>query len=177
MCGMDNLKLDIKALPEGDSAVAASLGSDFFAAAGGSEITQGDVHVDVSIRKTDHFSDVVFHAVGTVEIPCDRCLDPMEHSVDVTQHLTVKFGCEYSETDDLITVTDDNPVLDLSWLVYEGIILSLPVKHVHAPGKCNRAMIQLLSEYSATRSDDAAGQQQETDPRWNALEELKKRFH
>ena len=177
MCGMDNLKLDIKALPEGESAVAASLGSSFFTSVEGSEITQGDVHVDVSIRKTDHFSDVTFHAVGTVEIPCDRCLDPMEQPVDTLQHLTVKLGSEYSETDDLITVSDDDPVLDLSWLVYEAVILSLPVKHVHAPGKCNRAMIQLLSEHSATRSDDTAGQQQDTDPRWSALEELKQRFH
>ncbi|TGX82384.1 DUF177 domain-containing protein [Palleniella muris] len=177
MCGIDNLKLDIKLLPEGDSAVTASLGGEFFSAIEGSEITQGDVRVDVSIRKTIHFSDVTFHAIGTVEIPCDRCLDPMEQPIDAMQHLTVKFGSEYSETDDLITVTEENPVLDLSWLVYEAVILSLPVKHVHAPGKCNRAMIQLLEEHSATRSDDTAEELQETDPRWSALEELKKRFN
>ncbi|MCM1080083.1 MAG: DUF177 domain-containing protein [Bacteroidales bacterium] len=177
MCGIDNLRLDIKALPEGDSAVTVRLGGDFFSAMEASDITQGDVRVDVSIRKTAHFSDVTFRAIGTVEIPCDRCLDPMEQPVDARQHLTVKFGSEYSEDDDLITVTEDNSVLDLSWLVCEAVILSLPVKHVHAPGKCNRAMIQLLSEHSATRSDDTAGEQQETDPRWSALEELKQRFN
>lgn len=177
MCGIDNLKLDIKLLPEGDSAVTVSLGKEFFSAIEDSEITQGDVRVDVSIRKTIHFSDVTFRAIGTVEIPCDRCLDPMEQPIDAEQHLTVKFGSEYSEMDDLITVTEEDPVLDLSWLVYEAVILNLPVKHVHAPGKCNRAMIQLLKEHSATRSDDTAEEQQETDPRWSALEELKKRFN
>lgn len=30
MCGIDNLKLDMKSLPEGESAVAVSLGNDFF---------------------------------------------------------------------------------------------------------------------------------------------------
>lgn len=38
-------------------------------------------------------------------------------------------------------------------------------------------MIQLLSEHSATRSDDTAEELQEIDPRWSALQELKQRFN
>lgn len=172
MCSIDNLNIDIQTLVEGESAVAASLGDDFFADIEGSEIIQGDVHVDVSIRKTIHFSDIRFHATGNVVIPCDRCLDPMDHTVDVEHQLTVKIGSEYSEDDDLITVTEDDSVIDLAWFVYESIVLSLPVKHVHAPGKCNPAMINLLNEHSATRSDDTE-ESQEIDPRWSALLKLK----
>lgn len=172
MCSTDNLKIDFDTLKEGESVVAVTLGSDFFSSIEGSEITQGDVHVDVSIRKTIHFSDVRFHATGTVEVPCDRCLDPMDLQVDVEQLLTVKIGSEYSEDDDLITLAEDDSVLDLSWFVYESIVLNLPVKHVHAPGKCNPAMINMLNEHSATRSDDTA-EKTEIDPRWSALAQLK----
>lgn len=172
MCSIDNLKIDIDALSEGESAMAVSLGGDFFNSFEGSEMTQGDVHVDVSIRKTIHFSDVRFHATGTVEVPCHRCLDPMDVHVDTGMQLTVKIGSEYSEEDELIILAEDDPVLDLSWFVYESIMLSLPVKHVHAPGKCNPAMINMLNEHSVTRSDDTAASES-IDPRWSKLAQLK----
>lgn len=171
MCSIEDLKIDIKSLIEGESTVAASFGDDYFMSLESEEIMRGDVHVDVSIRKTIHFSDISFHATGIVQIPCDRCLDPMDHPVDVSHRLTVKLGNERSEDDDLIVVTDDDPVVDLAWVVYETIVLNLPVKHVHAPGKCNPAMINVLSEHSATRSDDEA-ETKTVDPRWSALAKL-----
>lgn len=172
MCSIDNLKIDMQSLPEGESAVALSLGSDFFDTIEGTEITQGDVHVDVSIRKTIHFSEVRFHATGTVEVPCHRCLDPMDVNVDTGMMLTVKIGTEYSEEDELIVLAENDQILDLSWFVYESIMLSLPVKHVHAPGKCNPAMINVLNQHSATRSDDETDEEP-IDPRWSALLKLK----
>ncbi len=172
MCSSDNLKIDFHTLPEGDATVTVGLGGDFFASIEESEISQGDVHVDLSIRKTIHFSDVEIHTTGTVQIICDRCLDPMDQTIDAEQRLTVKFGDERTEEDDIIILTEDDSVVDLSWYVYESIILSLPVKHVHAPGKCNPAMIKMLNEHSATRSDDTA-EPQEIDPRWAKLAELK----
>jgi uncharacterized metal-binding protein YceD (DUF177 family) len=52
-------------------------------------------------------------------------------------------------------------------------VLAIPIKHVHAPGKCNDAMTKKLEELSATRSgdEDAA----DTDPRWAMLEQLKQK--
>lgn len=172
MCSTKNLEIDFHTLPEGETAVAYSLGEAFFASIEDSEISQGDVHVDVSIRKTIHFSELMFQTTGTVQIVCDRCLDPMDQTIDAEQRLTVRFGSERTEEDDIITVTEEDSVVDLSWYVYESIILSLPVKHVHAPGKCNPAMIKMLNEHSATRSDDTA-ETQTIDPRWAKLAELK----
>lgn len=172
MCSNNNLRIDFKALKEGEKTISATLGDDFFASIEGSEITQGDMHVDVSIRKTTHFSDVRLHTTGIVVIPCDRCLDPMEQEVEAEQRLTVKLGDEYIEEDELITLDENHPVLDLSWFVYESIILNLPVKHVHAPGKCNPAMINILNENSAARSDEKEGEK-EIDPRWSKLAGLK----
>jgi len=43
---------------------------------------------------------------------------------------------------------------------------------VHAPGKCNPAMVRALEEYSAARSGEE--DEQAMDPRWEALLKLKK---
>ena len=99
----------------------------------------------------------------------------MEQPVATDCRFTIKFSEEESEDDELLTVSEDDGVLDLSWLLYEQIALAIPIKHVHAPGKCNVAMTQKLSELSAARSsdeeDDAAGK--DIDPRWSALKNLK----
>ena len=91
--------------------------------------------------------------------------------MDVSHLLAVKYGTERSEDDDIIIITEEEPMVDMAWCVYESIVLSLPVKHVHAPGKCNPAMINMLNEHSATRSDDTA-EEEAIDPRWSALKDL-----
>lgn len=169
---IDKFKIDLKALEEGDNTMGFDFGDEYFMALEDAEIKRGDMHVDMSIRKTTRFFDVRYHIAGTVEVECDRCLDPMDQSVEADQQVTVKLGSEYSEDDDMIIVDEDEQLLDLSWHVYETIVLNLPVKHVHAPGKCNPAMINILDEYSATRSDDTEDEQP-IDPRWSKLAQLK----
>ena len=84
----------------------------------------------------------------------------------------MRFGHEYSEEDDLIIVPEDDESFDISWFLYEFIQLNIPIKHVHAPGKCNPAMIKMLEEHSVTRSDGRE-EEQIVDPRWSKLTELK----
>ena len=94
----------------------------------------------------------------------------MQQAIDTDNRLLVRLGAETNMDDDeLITVSEDQGVLDLSWFIYEFIMLAIPIKHVHAPGKCNRVMTQKLEELSAARSSDEA---KEIDPRWSALEKL-----
>ena len=95
----------------------------------------------------------------------------MEQPIEAHERLTAKFGEDYSEEDNLVTVAEDEGILDVTWYVYECIALAIPIKHVHAPGKCNPAMIRVLDEHSAARSGE--GQQETVDPRWAALEQLK----
>ena len=108
-----------------------------------------------------------------VLVPCDICLELMEQPIETTQRLEVRLGTENSEEDDLVTVAEDEGILDVAWLIYELTALAIPVRHVHAPGKCNPAMIRVLEEHSAVRSGE--GDEKATDPRWAALEQLKKK--
>ena len=86
--------------------------------------------------------------------------------------LTARIGEEYSEDEDIITVGKEEPLLDISWFVYEFIALSIPIRHVHAPGKCNPAMIKVLEEHSAARSAEGDAEEP-VDSRWSELEKLK----
>ena len=172
MCDLESLKIDLKGLAGSDACFDYSLGDEYFEAIGVEEVKKGDVKVRLEVHKvTDRYFELSFHIEGRVAVVCDRCLDEMPQEVRADSRLCAKFGEEYSDDDDLVTVSENEGVLDVAWFVYEFIVLNLPVKHVHAPGKCNRAMLDKLEELSATRSSD--GQEEAVDPRWSGLEKLK----
>ena len=171
---LETLKIDLKGLNEGVNYLEFDLDDTYFKAIDAPEVSQGKVRVLLDITRTGNdFFTLDFHETGVVMVPCDICLDPMEQSIETTQRLEVKLGTENSEEDDLVMVAEDEGILDITWYLYEFIVLAIPIKHVHAPGKCNPAMIRTLEEYSATRSGQE-GNETPMDPRWEALLKLKK---
>ena len=173
MCSLEQFKVDLKALTKGETPLAWELDDHFFTSLDGAQLQQGSLHVSGSIRKATGFYELSLQSVGTVVVVCDRCLEPMSQPIEADLRLTVKLGEAYSEDDDVITVDESRPVLDLSWLIYESIALAVPIQHVHQPGDCNDAMMRKLKELSAARSSDADATD-DVDPRWSALLKLKR---
>ena len=172
MCSIESFKIDLKALPQGITSYEYKLNDDFFKAIDAPGVQRGELSSSLSVNRTDDFYELNFHTVGTIHIPCDICLEDMEQSIATDDRLIVKFGDEYSEDDDMVTVAEDEGILDVSWIIYEFIELNIPIKHVHAPGKCNPAMIDVLNEHSAARSGEE--NEDAIDPRWATLLKLKK---
>ena len=172
MCGLESYKIDLKGVKDETTRLDFDLDDDFFGALDGSQLEHGALHVSVSIRKMAGFFELLFHTEGSVVVTCDRCLDDMDQPIETDNKLMVKLGDTYSEDDDTVTIDENEGMLDLSWFIYEFIMLAIPIKHVHAPGKCNSAMTQKLAELSgAVRSSEEAAEV--TDPRWEALKKLK----
>lgn len=175
MFSLETLRLDLKALKEDSFENNWVLGDDYFEALEDADIQSGNVRVSVSLQKAENYFDMEINVEGFVIVTCDRCLDDMEQSIKSDNRFIVKLGIENSEDDDTITVEENEGILDLSWIIYESIALSVPIKHVHAPGKCNTAMTEKLDELSATRSGDEADKEA-IDPRWSKLSELKEKL-
>ena len=172
MSNIESFKIDLKALPQGLTNLEFKLDNEYFEAIDAPDVQRGELQSCLSINRTDDFFELNFHTVGVVHIPCDICLDDMDQNIESDDRLTVKFGEDYSEDDDLVTVAENEGILDVSWFIYEFIDLNIPIKHVHAPGKCNPAMIEKLNEHSAARSGEE--EEETVDPRWAALLKLKK---
>lgn len=169
---LETLKIDLGAVKDGTSSYTFRLDNDYFAGIEGSEVSGGNVCVNIEVTRVNDTSFLVdIQGKGTVVVPCDVCLDPLDQAIEVNEHLDVKLGKENSEEDNLVTVAEDEGILDVSWLLYEFIALEIPTKHVHAPGKCNSAMVRALQEYSAARSGEE--DEKPIDPRWEALLKLK----
>ena len=172
MYSLEPFKIDLNGLKEGVTTFGYDLDDAYFEAVEAPEVRRGRVRVDLTVSRAASVFRLDFHIGGTVHVPCDLCLDDMEQEVAADNSLTARLGEEYSEDDDLITVGRDEGLLDVSWFIYEFIALGIPIKHVHAPGKCNPAMIKVLEEHSAARSSDG-GEGGAVDSRWSELEKLK----
>ena len=171
MCSLETYKIDLKGLMEDERVLDFDLNDDFFQSLDGSQLEHGTLHVSVSIRKMTGFFELHFLTKGFVTVSCDRCLDDMEQPIEADNVLTVKLGDAYSDDDDTVTIDENEGILDLSWFIYEFIMLAIPIKHVHAPGKCNPAMSKVLEELSTDRSSDEESSQP-IDPRWSKLAEI-----
>lgn len=129
------------------------------------------------------------HSVGTVAVPCDRCLADVELRIDTTDEFVAKLGEEYSDDGDCVVVPENDGMLDLSLLIYEFIVLSMPYQRVHQPGDCDEAVMNVMKEHQVARSnqeeeagtidsDPDADADEEgddavvVDARWDALKKL-----
>ena len=172
-------KLPLKSMPEGTHEYEYHLDKVFF-----KNMESEDVHG----------ADLTFNIEGTVTLICDRCLDDLEMPIDTTYHISVKYGEEYNdESDDLLIIPESDNYLNTAYMIYDTVVLSIPIKHVHPMGKCNRQMSAMLKKHRATErgtaDEDAeleetlieemdsmesadTAQEPATDPRWDALRKL-----
>lgn len=171
MCSLQTFKIDLKALRQGMNKMQIKLDNEYFKAVEAPDIHGGDLIAEISILRAGEVFEMNFHIEGIIHIPCNLCLDDMEQPVNTENKIVAKFGEDYSEDDDFVTVAEDEGILDVSGIIYEFIVLNIPIRHVHAPGKCDLAMIRLLQEHTAVRSSEE--DEQTMDPRWAALKNLK----
>lgn len=163
MSNLESLKIDLKELKEGVTTLDFILDDTFFDSIDATEIKCGKVDAALSIRKTENYFQFVANLKGLVVIPCDRCLDDMEQQIETTDEMSV--------------VEDDTEdgVVDISWWLYENMVLNIPIQHVHDTGKCNVAMLKVLEEHSATRS--SGGNENNVNPMWAKLQGLKEKLN
>lgn len=179
-------KIELKNMTENSADYEFSLTNQFFADIDAPEIQKGKLQVQLNVRKTMGVYVLTFHIEGSVIVPCDRCLDDMELAVATDDTLKVKLGETFSDEDDMVIVPEEDGYINVAWFMYEFIALSLPMKHVHAPGKCNKSMMGALNKHLRTSSDeeetddfgldeevgDESSEAREIDPRWNELKKI-----
>lgn len=153
--GVHSFKFDIK--------------DDFFADLDYSEVKQAAVTVDLEVLREELMMTLKFQLEGKVLVPCDRCADEFFIPIQSEQVFYIKFGAEgVEESDDVVVVPAEEHAYDIRSLIYEYIILSIPIHRVHPEGECNPQVLALLSHDEEPSDEEIA-----TDPRWAALKDIK----
>ncbi|MEI6138974.1 MAG: DUF177 domain-containing protein [Mariniphaga sp.] len=146
----------------------------FFAAFEESEIKIGNVNFQVELEKRTTYLRLVFVHDGEVELICDRCLDTYSQSINGRNVMLVKFSeTESDDGDEVIYIHPGKHQVDVSKLIYEFIVLSIPIRRVHPEDQdgnslCDPEMLEKLEEHITLDESE----NEPMDPRWNDLKKI-----
>lgn len=181
----DTYKIDLKSMQVDSASCKYELDNQFFIDIDSPEVTKGKAKVSLEVKKLMGGSafELQFDIEGVVQVPCDRCLDDMDLDIALTDKVLVKLGADYGEDGDWVVIPEDDGIVNVAWFIFELIALAIPMKHVHAPGKCNKSMTGKLDKHLRVSADedDMLGVNDEdedleipsqTDPRWNELKKI-----
>lgn len=148
-------KVQLAQLKDGHHEQDFTIDTEFFKNMERPDIHKADVKVHLDLDKRHDAYDCTFHCKGTVEVACDRCLDPLDIDIDADYHIIVKYGDRFNdESDDILVIPEGNPYLNVAYMLYDTIVLCIPLRHVHPLGKCNRAMVAALNKHRSAGGED-----------------------
>ena len=181
----DSYKIDLRGMREVNASYAWDVDNEFFAHIDGPEVQKGKAKVTLEVHRSVDVYELSFAIDGTVVVICDRCLDEMDLDVHTKGQLQVKLGADYGEQGDTVIIPEAEGIINVAWYIYEFVALAIPMKHVHAPGKCNKEMSGKLSKHLLRSADDedfggeaitfdneADDADAPIDPRWEGLKKI-----
>lgn len=127
--------------------------------------------VQVLLHKHSTFLEFSFDLKGVLELQCDITGEGFDYLVEQKMDLLVKFGERFEDTDvQLVTIPHTEHSFNVAQMIYEMTMLSVPMKKISPNVSPNdMALIEkyMLKEEVGEEEND------EIDPRWNVLKDLK----
>jgi len=163
-------------LKEGVHNFVFEINKEFFDLIEYAELSNSNIRLNCELNKMSSMLVFRFVANGTVELICDRCLDEFDYQIDFDETIFVKFGEENQEIEaDVVILERGSNEIDILELIYQLIIIYLPIKKIHADdidgnSTCNP---QMLERINGTNLENELEQEKVVDSRWNELKKLK----
>lgn len=165
--------VEFKGLKEGLHKFEFEIQNKFFEHFEQELVSVGNVKVRVTLEKRSLFMKLHLALKGWVELTCDRCLENFNQNIKLKTELFVKFGENNYDDNEIIWISPEEHRINLAQLIYEYIILSIPIRHIHQEKNgvsgCSPEMLEILRELASTEEEEE--KEQKTDPRWSALKD------
>ena len=161
--------IPVAGLSLGDHRYTYKIDNAFFSNFEYFDTDKGMLDLEIDLVKESNLIDFKFHFKGWVELVCDRCLDKFNMNIEDDFRLIVNYGDAYEEvSDEIVTIPNTENNIDISQYIYEYINLMLPIKKAHPDDEdgnstCNKEMTDRFYKYLKQKSD----------PRWDALKNIK----
>lgn len=136
-------------------------------------VKKANLNCKVELEKQETMIILNFQITGTIDANCDRCLVQYPQYVDIHEQQVVKFGEEaVGEDEEIIILTKNDHEINIARLIYEYINVALPyitvcIDEGNTP-YCDKEMLDSLNKLSVNTE-----QTERSDPRWDALKNIK----
>ncbi|WP_313504069.1 YceD family protein [Kaistella carnis] len=133
------------------------------------EFTDPKIVADVVMEKHTTFLELWIKTTGTVNLVCDITNKNFDHPIENEIEVLVNFGEEFDDSNvDVITIPRTDYAFNVSQLIYEDVMLSIPMKKV-TPDISDEDL-KVLERFSP---EEEIEEEPKSDPRWEALKKLK----
>ncbi len=133
------------------------------------EFTEPKIVADILMDKHTTFLELLIKTSGTVNLVCDITNENFEHPIEHEIEVLVNFGEEYDDSNvDVVTIPKTDHAFNASQLIYEDVMLSIPMKKI-SPNISDEDF-EILEKFSPK---EIVEEETVIDPRWEALKKLK----
>jgi len=134
--------------------------------------------IRLDFKLNSSFFILDFKVDGIIKSHCDRCTEAFDLELIDDHQLIVKYSRDRDVKDDesdVLYITEGDIELELAQIIYEYIVLSIPIVKLHPDdddgnSTCNPEILEFL----ANDSDEENEKEERPDPRWEELKKLKK---
>ncbi|WP_372774686.1 DUF177 domain-containing protein [Mangrovibacterium sp.] len=174
MGGLSTYNIAFKGLALGTHEFDFEINKRFFDYFDGGIAEDGNIDAKVVLEKQSALMVLWFHVSGTVKIQCDRCLDLYDQPISSENRVFIKYGeSSFEDGDDVIWVTTNDHQVNVAQMIYDFIILAIPIRQIHPKDKngkslCNPEMLKKLKNLTHTQEKP----EEKTDSRWDDLKKL-----
>lgn len=167
---MEHFSVPFKGLNDGDHKFRFEVDKVFFQRFQNDLVTDGQLEVILDLEKRPGVSTLQFTIRGTIKSDCDRCMELINLPIKGEYRLLLKFGDKEDNNEEVIYVDPDISILNFGQMIYEYIILSIPMIKTYdcenvEPRPCNMAVLNKLEE---DQNDDSP-----SDGIWDSLRGMK----
>ncbi|PIE50829.1 MAG: hypothetical protein CSA38_01165 [Flavobacteriales bacterium] len=137
------------------------------------EFENPNIKVNAKLEKRTTFLELWLDIKGTVELTCDISNENFDYTIESSTKYIIKFGNEYDDThEEIIVIPKEDYYFDTSQLIYENILLAIPMKKI-SPNISDEDL-SIVEQYSLQEEPEEEKDEESIDPRWEALKKLKK---
>ncbi|MFO7939595.1 MAG: DUF177 domain-containing protein [Bacteroidales bacterium] len=171
--GIETYTISFKGLKEGEHTFEFVISDALFESFEEEEIHNVACKARVKLIKKSTLLELFVAIEGSLQVPCDRCLDPLRIPIDFEGDLYITFSeRDGAESAELWVLDPADHEVDLKNYFYESLRISLPLQRIHPDDEegystCNQEMLRRLEEHQQT--DDT---EEHIDPRWSELKKL-----
>ena len=134
----------------------------------------GICKAEISLDKRENMLETVFKISGSIELVCDRSLDIFDYVLQTEQRIFFQYGEKYEEmSEELIEIPADSETLDLSQLLYELVAVEVPMRKLHPRYKAELENEAAEDEIIFQSGNEVEKSEENVDPRWQLLKNLK----
>ena len=160
-------------LRDGNHNFDYDLENKFFTAHDYMDFNSCDIKVEVHLIKKATVLELNIKGIGTANVNCTLSNEPFTYKIDSKMKVLVKFGDNHDDSnDELLILPHGSHTIELDQLLYEMIVLSMPMRNVHPgieDGTLKSDILNRLKDFDINKEKSS-----NFDARWDKLKELKK---